>query len=683
MTKLLTFPLIFVLIVSACITGVKLLPVPLVHASGTCNLTSPALCETFDSPGPVVTNSGQLNGVLWGVSRATSLNNTGQGQFMQWADVSENVCGTQVVENAQNAPQICNGRFVEGVNDNGGQTVLAAYPRQPFDIAGRTGTVSFDVSNNTQGAHAAWPALVYTDQPVPAPYFSNAQTPGITESARNAVGISFADLCGAGSLCGPNVPPGGASGTCFTVDQLWINVNYNVIPLNFSNDGCANEALDPNGPLNTIQAQFSTSGVTVFAGDPGSSSLRQIAHVNAQTDPNFVMPLTRGLVWIEDVHYNGNKFETQQSNTFSWDNVGFDGPVLTQDRGFDVLEGTAPDSPAENGLPTFDIGWEATTSGSPVLNTLPVDSTSLNNASGAILTFVFEPQSENVPSVSINGNSYIATAWPFHATSQSPDTYVNETIAVPVPLSEVVSGVNTVELKTADSAGTVFGSIDLILIGGGGSGPTPTPTTAPTATPTAAPTATPTVGPTATPTTAPTATPTAAPTATPTVGPTATPTSVPTATPTPASFVFGQTTIGTITDAGDGGYINGSKFVSGNQSGSAQSISVYIASADAGAQFQLAIYTNRNGSPGTLVGHTTSGTIVPNSWNTLPISGNITANTTYWLLYETNDANYNQGNMVYDNTGTYYYTQESFGTWPTLLGSGQKGIGQFSIYVTY
>ena len=44
------------------------------------------------------------------------------------------------------------------------------YPKQPFDFAGRTGTVSFDVSNDTQGTHAAWPEFWITDTPVPAPF---------------------------------------------------------------------------------------------------------------------------------------------------------------------------------------------------------------------------------------------------------------------------------------------------------------------------------------------------------------------------------------------------------------------------------------------------------------------------------------------------------------------------------
>ena len=66
---------------------------------------------------------------------------------------------------------------VETTNDGSGNgstggtlSILAMYPRQPFDIAGRTGTVKFDATNDTEGRHGAWPTFVYTDQPVPAPY---------------------------------------------------------------------------------------------------------------------------------------------------------------------------------------------------------------------------------------------------------------------------------------------------------------------------------------------------------------------------------------------------------------------------------------------------------------------------------------------------------------------------------
>ena len=87
-----------------------------------------------------------------------------------WVPVQENRCGTTVQVQPENDVTICNGQSVEATNDDATVTSLAMYPKQPFDIAGRTGTVVFDVSNNSQGTHAAWPEFWYTDQPVPAPF---------------------------------------------------------------------------------------------------------------------------------------------------------------------------------------------------------------------------------------------------------------------------------------------------------------------------------------------------------------------------------------------------------------------------------------------------------------------------------------------------------------------------------
>jgi hypothetical protein len=101
------------------------------------------------------------HGVLWGVSHATSSSNVSQGVYYDWAAVNRNTCDVNEQVASEQDVGICNGQMVEGANDNAGQTVLATYPRQPFDFAGRTGTVEFDVSNNSQGPHAAWPTFVH------------------------------------------------------------------------------------------------------------------------------------------------------------------------------------------------------------------------------------------------------------------------------------------------------------------------------------------------------------------------------------------------------------------------------------------------------------------------------------------------------------------------------------------
>jgi hypothetical protein len=58
---------------------------------------------------------------------------------------------------------------------------------------------------------------------------------------------------------------------------------------------------------------------------------------------NMTLSLTRGLVWMEDVHYNGDKDGPDQgTHTFTWDNFGFDGPTLPRDLAFDVADRMVP-----------------------------------------------------------------------------------------------------------------------------------------------------------------------------------------------------------------------------------------------------------------------------------------------------------------------------------------------------
>ena len=93
-----------------------------------------------------------------------------RGSANDWASAQLSTCGSTALVNPPNDIQVCNGQLVDTVNDGGTVTSLAMYPKQPFDFAGRTGTIAFDVSNDTQGSHAGWPELWVSDQPVPDPF---------------------------------------------------------------------------------------------------------------------------------------------------------------------------------------------------------------------------------------------------------------------------------------------------------------------------------------------------------------------------------------------------------------------------------------------------------------------------------------------------------------------------------
>src|ERR1700730_16674419 len=168
-----------------------------------CQLTQLAFCDTFSAPSAngAGTRSGDLDGVVWGVSRSTANDNASQHVFFGWQPSHLNRCGTTLLVGPPRDVQICNGQLVESSADGGSQTVLAMYPRQPFDFAGRTGKVVFDVSNDTQGSHMAWPEFVISDQPVPAPAEGAS---GLADFARNSFGVAL----GADCLNGAIVPNG-------------------------------------------------------------------------------------------------------------------------------------------------------------------------------------------------------------------------------------------------------------------------------------------------------------------------------------------------------------------------------------------------------------------------------------------------------------------------------------------
>ena len=156
------------------------------------------------------------------------------------------------------------------------------YPKQPFDFAGRTGTVSFDVSNDTHLGHGAWPEFWITDLPIPAP-FAHFAGP-FASFPQNGFGIR---------LDGGGQP--GQQGTCtngsnlgvsrWTIESVVISRNYVIEDtLNGTTSmvltilDCVINSPDNSGILNHVEVRVSQSQIDVYATMPvrfpRSSTLR-------------------------------------------------------------------------------------------------------------------------------------------------------------------------------------------------------------------------------------------------------------------------------------------------------------------------------------------------------------------------------------------------------------------------
>lgn len=154
----------------------------------------------------------------------------------------------------------------------------------------------------------------------------------------------------------------------------------------------------------------------------------------------------------------------------------------------------------------------------------------------------------------------------------------------------------------------------------------------------------------------------------------------------PEPVPLGKTTVGALTDSNNTNFINTSRFTTGPVARTVKSMSVNVGAVSAAPnnQFQVAIYTDNAGLPGTLVANSQSGTLTANSWNTVAITANLQANTGYWLAYNTNGTAATVNNMKYDSGGlsAWRTNGQSFGTWPQNFGAATTQAVTFSIYAS-
>lgn len=398
------------------------------------NSAAVAFCDTFSSTAGAnpASRSGDLNAQIWGVSRTQTLTNVGQQAYNPWFSATMVGCGANKTVFAPRDVQICNGKLVTALSDHEGQPYLAMYPKQPFDIAGRTGTVGFDVSDDSTDGHAAWPEFWWTDQPVPAP--NGSDLPAQQAAARNSLGVSFAGNCGGNS-------------NMVGVDLMFATRNYVTANLGFNGSGCVTKG--SLSAMNHVELRVSQSTVQVYMSNGGSTSLVLVA-----TASNANLTMTRGVIWVEDVHYNACKFANQCDHGFAFDNVGFDGPAPYRDLSFDV-----PDAGTTNGS---NLGWKITSTPT-VLHTLPVFQ--LQTPTSVLVTFNYWvqgfPSDNTIPQFRLNGGPWHVTAPPTGAS----DGWA--TVGVTVPLSEVLTNnvSNTIEFKNAGTQ-QVVSNVNVILIAG-------------------------------------------------------------------------------------------------------------------------------------------------------------------------------------------------------------------------
>jgi hypothetical protein len=428
-------------------------------------------CDTFDAPAGIGSGNraGDLNGNVWGVSRATGNVNFGGNQLNLWnATVLQRCDGTMPTVLPPNDILICNGQLREASNDNnslqfeaGTVTVLAMYPKQPFDFAGRTGTVSFDVSNDTAGTHAAWPEFWLTDLPIPAP-FSHFDT---WESLpANGLAVRLGANCDSGSQCVcPN--SNNINSNRWTVDSAAVIRNYVMedsqgygpkTGLTVTILDCVISSSGPGGAMNHVELRISQDQIDVYSTDAGvAPTAKTLKHIAAITKANLT--LTRGLIWIDDAHYNADKgdaqHQTQRQHTFAWDNVAFDGPFIYRDFSYDAPDNTAAGTNGAVNLGKVSQPNQTSSWNVPGLPASP-------NPTAVRVLFNFSNETNpnsGVLNVTVNGHAHSVPS-PFLGQANSSW----RTFAVSVPVTDLVAGTNVVQIGSDQPM--LVSNVNIVLV---------------------------------------------------------------------------------------------------------------------------------------------------------------------------------------------------------------------------
>jgi hypothetical protein len=413
-------------------------------------------CETFDNKNPgIPSRTGGLDPNVWGVSRIGGLNNQGQGQYNTWLPTALVGCNGTTTVIPPNDIVVCNGQLRDALDDQHSVVALAMYPKQPFDFAGRTGTVSFDVSNDTQGSHAAWPEFWLTDAPVPAP-FTHSIPCDFCSVPRHGFGIRMSadSYAGNAGVCpnGGDVDRWGA--VELVVVRDWVPEEITYKDPRTQRFSCVKSSPGPNGPLNHVELRISQNQIEFWGSDAGSSALRLMTRWS-----NVNLSVTRGLIWLEDTHYNaakGNCLQTgkpcQTQHTFTWDNVAFDSPFTYRDFSYDALDAMDPRADG-----SVNLGKAAAPNQTTNWNVLNLPSNP--QAAAARVLFNFNSPAPANLIVNVNGNQH-PTAWPYPASLNPFDW---KTLSVTIPVTDLVAGTNVVQIGSVDQP-LIVSNVNIVLV---------------------------------------------------------------------------------------------------------------------------------------------------------------------------------------------------------------------------
>ncbi len=415
-----------------------------------CGLVSVAFCDGFDVRGSSGNRNGDLPLDTYSVSRWRSEMSPAAGYVGR---VSVPACRAGAATNALPPGDVlvCDPSatiksphaLIATAEQNYGDTI--ARIAQPFDIAGRTGTIRFDTNPTLGNTLLGWPILLYTADPYSAPsYFAN-NSGGATP--RQGIALHFNGQCSGGGQWSPT--PTVRTHTQYAETLLT------------SDGGCTAPVSVQDGHLNRVEVRISTSRIEVWISDASPDGVT-FGPLTKMFSSNIGLGFTRGNLYIGTHNHATVKYSGQPSWTTYWDNVAFDGPELPAQH---VAQINHADTPNGDGV---NLGHPLT-NGSPTSHTFT--NVDIDNATNATLTFnlMADRLKNDIAAMRINyrlnngtwHTAGLTTAELALANTRS-GTY---TFSIPIDPAELHNGTNTIQFDGTNLHNgyqPFIGNIDLI-----------------------------------------------------------------------------------------------------------------------------------------------------------------------------------------------------------------------------
>lgn len=444
-----------------------------------CGLASAAFCDTFDAPSPNNGRAGELDATRWSASRSAPQLPSAGGVATAIGPATIGACRTGLP--AQVFPSqdalVCSANasiasphlLVAVAAQNYGQNSYRI--RQPFDFAGRTGKIVFDADASVLSSLIGWISVEVVEDPTNAPSFIASIYDNDEDGSipKNGFELQLQNNCG-GYVTTPHVG----------LRMLMLYNNYQATTL--EPPGAPVCVGTKPGHLNHVEVQVSQQQISIWA-TPYSADGKSFAAPALLYSATVNLPFSRGYVSITTHNHASEKYSSDTMDAWiaRWDNVGFDGPVVSKWREYEVADSLTPGvagipATSHPDRPVVSIGYRVADASDGPAQTLHLRNVNLENAVSARLSlsawyltseaFGADPP-KFVLRYRFNGRAWrdrkltadelaVLTSLSHGQLSQMLD----------VPLSDLVAGDNTLEFVTVDvpqSYPPLVANIDLVL----------------------------------------------------------------------------------------------------------------------------------------------------------------------------------------------------------------------------